>query len=106
VPLVSGGLSIQIILDSIRLSVVLAVAAAGIGIISAGIGFFANRSVPATIVSSMVLAAAISNLALNAVFSSSNTNSDALFIGSMVASIAVGAVSACLLASKIKNMEV
>ncbi len=70
VPLVSGGLSMQIVLDSIRLSAVLAVAAAGIGSVSAGIGFFANRSVPATIVSSMVLAALISNLTLNAVFSS------------------------------------
>jgi ABC-type transport system involved in multi-copper enzyme maturation permease subunit len=88
VPLVSGGLSVQIVLDSIRLSAILAVAAAGIGNVSAGIGFFANRSVPATIVSSMVLAALISNLALNAVFGSSNVNSDTLFFSSMVVAIA------------------
>ncbi len=105
-PLVGGGLSMQTVLDSVRLSAVLAVAAAGIGCVSVGIGFFANRSVPATLVSSMVLAALISNLALNAVFGSSNVSSDALFVGSMLVAVVAGAVSACLLASKIKDMEV
>jgi ABC-type transport system involved in multi-copper enzyme maturation permease subunit len=105
-PLVGGGLSMPIVLDGMRLSVVLSVAAAGIGSISAGIGFFVNRSVPATIVSSMVLVSIISNLALNAVFTSSKGNGNVLFVVSMLIAVAAGAVSACLLASKIKNMEV
>ncbi len=105
-PLVGDGLSSQMILNGIKLSSLLAIAASGIGVISAGIGFFANRSVPAAIVSSMVLAALISNLTLNAVFNSSNISSDALFIGAMLLSVAAGIVSTGLLAVKIKNMEV
>jgi ABC-type transport system involved in multi-copper enzyme maturation permease subunit len=103
VPLVDGELSVGIWLRAIKITVILAVTAAWIGVVAMGIGFF-KKSVPTTIVSAVLLSSLFCNIIFNAL---SDTNaSDIASLIFMGITTITGITFTLMLTKNINNMEV
>ncbi len=102
-PLGDGVLSLAIMMRAVKMTVLSAAIAGGIGMLAMGVGFI-KKSVPSTIVSAVLLASLFCNIIFN---SSSNTQridtASLVFAG---ISIILGLISAVLVAQKVKKMEV
>jgi hypothetical protein len=102
-PLVDGPLSFQIILRAFKITLIMSVIAGGIGIVSTGIGFI-KKSVPATIVTAVLLSSLFCNIMFN---TTSDTNrSDYASIIFMGIVVMAGVVTAVILMKKVNHMEV
>lgn len=102
-PLVDGTLSAQTMLRAIRVTVIMAVTAAEIGIVATGIGFI-KKSVPTTIVSAVLLSSLFCNIMFNS--TSDITKSDMASIVFMGITVIIGIVVAIMLMKKVNHMEV
>jgi len=102
-PLVDGVLSAQTILRALKVTLIMAVTAAEIGIVATGIGFV-KKSVPTTIVSAVLL----SSLFCNTMFNSTSdiTKSDMASIIFMGITVIAGIAVAIMLMKKVNHMEV
>lgn len=83
----------------IKTTLIMAILAAGLGIVATGIGFI-QKSVPATIISAVLLCSLVSNLVLG------NLTSDIPSIVFTAIAIIAGLVITNILASKVNHMEV
>ena len=102
-PLVDGILSVQTMLRALKVTFIMAVTAAEIGIVATGIGFI-KKSVPTTIVSAVLLSSLFCNIMFN---STSDINkSDMTSIIFMGITVIVGVVVAIMLMKKVNYMEV
>lgn len=102
-PLVEGALSAHMLIRVFKITVIMAITAAELGIIAMGIGFI-KKSVPTTIVSAVLLSSLFCNIMFN---STSNINkSDIASIIFMGITIIVGAIVVVMLMKKINHMEV
>lgn len=102
-PLVAGTLSAQTILRAIRVTVIMAVVAAEIGIVATSIGF-RKKSVPTTILSAVLLASLICNIMFN--FTSDISKSDVASIIFMCIMVFIGIAVTIMLTKKVNYMEV
>lgn len=102
-PLVDSPLTAQTLIRALKVTIIMAITAAGIGIIATGIGFI-KKSVPTTIVSAVLL----SSLLCNIMFNTTNnvSNSDLAAILFMSVTVIAGALVAMLLMKKVTSMEV
>lgn len=102
-PLVDSPLTAQTLIRALRVTIIMTITAAGIGIIATGIGFI-KKSVPTTIVSAVLL----SSLLCNIMFNTTNNvnNSDLAAILFMSVTVIAGALVAMLLMKKVTSMEV
>lgn len=102
-PLVDGMLSVQTLLRTLKVTVIMAVTAAEIGITATGIGFL-RKSVPATIVSAVLLSSLFCNIMFN---STSDINkSDMTSVIFMSITVITGLAVAFVLMKKVNHMEV
>lgn len=97
--LVSGGFTAAIMLQAIKITVVMAIIAACIGIIATGIGFI-KKSVPTTIVSAVLLASLMCNIVVN-----TTSSITFMYIFSLIM-IFVGIIFSVNLIHKVNHMEV
>ncbi len=102
-PLVSGTLSLQIMVRALKMTIIMAVTAAAVGIIGAGIGFI-KKSVPATILSAVLLASLYSNIVFK--FLGNASKHDAASIVFMCVALLTAIGTSLLLMKKITDMEV
>jgi ABC-type transport system involved in multi-copper enzyme maturation permease subunit len=103
VPLVEGALSAQTLLRALKVTVIMVVTAAGIGVIAMGIGFI-KKSVPTTILSAVLLSSVFCNIMFN---STSDTNkSDTASIIFMGITVIAGVFAAIIVMKKVNRMEV
>lgn len=98
-PMVTGTLTTGILLNAIKGIIMMAVIAASLSIMAAGIGFI-KKSVPTTIVSAVVMVSVLCNLMSGAL-----TNSVFLYVLTGISLTAALFVSV-LLMGKVNNMEV
>jgi ABC-type transport system involved in multi-copper enzyme maturation permease subunit len=103
IPLVNGDISAQLWLRVVKVTFIMAVTAASIGVVAAGIGFI-KKSIPTTIVSAVLLSSLFCNVMFSAV--SNASKSDAASFAFMSIVIVAGIISAFLLMRKVKTMEV
>lgn len=102
-PFVAGTLSMHDMLRALRVTFVLALTAAGVGIVAASIGFI-KKSVPATIISAVLLSSLLCNIMFN--FTGDINRSDAASIVFMGITVLAGGVVTSMLMKKVKHMEV
>lgn len=102
-PLVDGVLSAQTILRALKVTLIMAVTAAEIGIVATGIGFV-KKSVPTTIVSAVLLSSLFCNIMFNS--TSDITKSDMASIIFMGITVIAGIAVAIMLMKKVNHMEV
>jgi ABC-type transport system involved in multi-copper enzyme maturation permease subunit len=98
-PMVNDTLTPGVVLGAAKSVLIMAVIAAALGIVAAGIGFI-KKSVPATIVSSVIMVSVLSNIASGAL-----TNDAFLFI-LMGISAAVALLVGWIFMGKVNHMEV
>lgn len=102
-PLAEGSLSAQTLLRAFKVTIIMAVTAAGIGVIAAGVGFI-KKSVPTTILSAVALSSFFCNIMFNA---TSNMNkSDTASILIMCATAIAGILVTIMLMNNVNRMEV
>ncbi len=102
-PFVDDTLSIQTTLRALRVTVIMAVTAAEIGVVAAGIGFI-KKSVPTTIVSAVLLSSLFCNIMFNsASYTNKNDMTSVIF---MNITVVIGIVVAVMLMKKVNSMEV
>lgn len=102
-PLVDGTLSTQTMLRALKVTVIMAVTAAEIGIVATGIGFI-KKSVPTTIVSAVLLSSLFCNIMFNS--TSEINKSDMAAIIFMGITVIIGIVVTIMLMRKVNHMEV
>jgi hypothetical protein len=102
-PLVDGALSAQTLLRALKVTVIMVVTAAEIGIVAVGIGFI-KKSVPTTIVSAVLVSSLFCNIMFNT--TSDINRSDIASIVFMCITVIVGIVVVIIPMKKIKYMEV
>lgn len=98
-PLVNESITLEIIIKAVKTTFVMAVSAAGLGIISMGIGFI-QKSVPTTIISAVLLCSLLCNIVV------ATLTSDIPVIIFMAATIMAGIIVTNILMRKINYMEV
>jgi ABC-type transport system involved in multi-copper enzyme maturation permease subunit len=102
-PLVDGILSAQTILRAFKVTIIMAVTAAEIGIVATGIGFI-KKSVPSTIVSAVLLSSLFCNIMFN---STSDVNqSDMASVAFMGITLIAGIAVTIILMRRVNHMEV
>lgn len=102
-PLVEETFSVSVIFRAVKMTIFSGIVAAGIGILSMGIGFI-KKSVPSTIVSAVIL----SSLFCNIIFNSTN-NIERMDLASIIFGIVIliaSLISAFIVTQKVKKMEV
>lgn len=97
--LVNERFTLSIILHAVRTTLIMSLVAASIGIVAVGIGFI-KKSVPTTIVSSVLIASLMCNIVVNA------TSSNGLLYFIAIIMISIGLSFALLLMNKVNIMEV
>lgn len=97
--LVNVAFTPSIMLQAIRVTIVMAFIAASIGIVAAGIGFI-KKSVPATIVSAVLIASLMCNIVVN-----TTSNFTIMYLFGLVM-ISVGMLFSVSLIKKVNHMEV
>ncbi len=103
VPLVDGILSAQTMLRALKVTIIMAITAAELGIIATGIGFI-KKSVPTTIVSAVLLSSLFCNIMFNA--TNDINKSDMASITFMGITVIAGLAITLILMKKVNNMEV
>lgn len=101
-PLVDGAMSIQTIIQALKVTVMMAVTAAGIGIVATGIGFI-KKSVPAAIVSAVLLSSLVCNIIFNSTADMNKGDMGALIL--MGIAVAAAAAVAAMLMNNVNHME-
>ncbi|WP_336249542.1 ABC transporter permease [Stomatohabitans albus] len=102
-PLIDDQLNADIVIQFIKTTSIMAITAAGIGVISVGIGFI-KKSVPTTIISGVLIASLLCNAMFNPI--SNNSNVDTLSIATMLITTIVALLVAMMLTIKVNTMEV
>ncbi len=102
-PLMDDILSIQTMLHALKVTIIMAVTAAEIGIVATGIGFV-NKSVPTTIVSAVLMSSLFCNIMFNSASNINTSNVNSLTI--MIITVIIGIVVTLVLMNKVNHMEV
>ncbi|GAB6086617.1 ABC transporter permease [Alkaliphilus crotonatoxidans] len=99
--IVEDMLTKQIIIKMLNMTVITALTSGGLGLIAMGIGF-AKKSLPATILSAVILSAILGNILSNILMEGSVTVS----LGAMVLAIVAGGLAVILSTNNVNRMEV
>jgi len=95
--------TVELLLRTIQVSIVMAVISATIGIIAMGIGYI-KKSVPTTIVSAVLLASLFSNIAFANIDNAASI--DMFFMIFLGITITVGSITTTMLTKNVNHMEV
>lgn len=98
-PIVNDTLTLDVIINALKLTIILSIVAGTSGIVATGIGFV-KRSVPVTIISALLLSSLISNILANI-----DTNYPFLFVIISIIS-AVTVAASLFLIYQVKGLEV
>ncbi|WP_165000263.1 ABC transporter permease [Anaerophilus nitritogenes] len=100
--LMEDAFTVELILKTIQVSIVMAVIAATIGVIAMGLGYI-KKSVPTTIVSAMLLSSLFSNIASINISNAASMNMFLIIF--MGVTIAAGSITTIMLIKKVDRME-